>query len=100
VSGFFTPPEDDKWERRAACRAEGVDPEWFFPAQENGPSLSKARSICERCPVKEECFLKAMASEGGKPIKSRFGVYAGLTGGQRHGLYVRARDRAKRTAAA
>lgn len=42
----ITPPADGAWMRRAACR-NGDDPEIFFPAQDNGPSLSKARAVCK-----------------------------------------------------
>lgn len=95
MNAYFTAPEDDTWLKQAACRADGIDPELFFPAQENGPSLKKARAVCKRCPVKPSCLQDAMATEGGKPATSRHGVYAGLTGNQRYGLYTRARERAR-----
>lgn len=99
MTKFFQPPADDKWVRDAACRNDDVEPEWFFPAQENGPSLSLARSVCQYCPVKQQCFEEAMAAEGGRPAKSRYGVFAGLTGGQRYALYERTRSRSKPRAA-
>ncbi len=95
MNPYFTRPEDDTWLKQSACRADGVDPEIFFPAQQNGPSLSRARAVCARCPVKRSCFLDTMAAEGGKPATSRHGVFAGLTGRQRHGLYAQARERAR-----
>jgi len=100
MSAYFTAPADDRWLRNAACRRPGVDPDWFFPLQENGPSLSLARSICDRCPVQLLCLRDAMASEGGKPLGSRHGVYAGLTPGQRVALYRQVRERANGEAAA
>lgn len=94
MSTYFTPPADDEWMRQAACRKE--DPELFFPTPGDGPSLSRARSVCERCFVQDECLQYALALEGGQTEKTRGGVYAGTTGGQRHQLYQRARTRAKR----
>lgn len=90
---FRRPDGDDEWMRLAACRAEGVDPEWFFPAQDNGPSLSKARGVCAACWVKRDCLAYALAIEGGQPAKTREGVYAGMTGGQRYDLHRRRRVR-------
>lgn len=95
MSVLFTAPTDDSWMRQAACRDKDIDPEIFFPTHENGPSLSLARGICQRCHVRQECLLYAMAVEGNKTGKNRPGVYAGMTGGQRAGLYERTRDRAK-----
>jgi WhiB family redox-sensing transcriptional regulator len=97
MSSYFDPPADDAWLRQAACRADNVDPEWFHPAQDKGPSLSKARTVCGRCPVQRECLKFALAMEGGQTEKTRGGVYAGTTGQQRHQLYQRAKSQAKRT---
>jgi hypothetical protein len=97
VSSYFAPPADDAWLRQAACRADDVDPEWFHPAQDKGPSLSKARTVCAGCFVQEDCLKFALAMEGGQTEKTRGGVYAGTTGQQRHQLYQRAKSQAKRT---
>jgi WhiB family redox-sensing transcriptional regulator len=96
VSIYFDQPEDDQWMRQAACRADGVDPEWFHPAQDKGPSLSKARTVCGRCFVQDACLKYALAMEGGQTEKTRGGVYAGTTGQQRYQLYQRTRMRARR----
>jgi hypothetical protein len=37
----------------AACRAPGVDPEWFFPGR--GGSVERAKRICQNCPDLERC---------------------------------------------
>jgi WhiB family redox-sensing transcriptional regulator len=94
MSIYFTPPTDDAWTRRAACLEE--DPELFFPTLGDGPTLSKARSVCRQCFVQKECLQYALAMEGGQTEKTRNGVYAGTTGGERYRLYQRARTRAKR----
>lgn len=88
-----------EWQRQAACRADDVDPDWFFPAQENGPSLAKAREVCARCWVQQDCLAYALKVEGGKPAKTRDGVHAGTTGNERYRLYQRALGRAKKQAA-
>lgn len=92
-------PSDLTWQGQAACRADDVEADWFFPAQDNGPSLAKARSVRAGCWVKRGCLAYALAVEGGQPAKTREGVYAGTTGNQRYDLYRKARDRAKKATA-
>jgi WhiB family redox-sensing transcriptional regulator len=95
MSVYFSPPADNEWRDRAACR-DVDDPEIFFPSQDKGPSLSEARTVCARCFVQEACLKYALAMEGGQTEKTRGGVYAGTTGGERYRLYQQARQRAKR----
>lgn len=95
MTAKFTCPADGSWLGQAACRGEGIDPEWFFPTQDNGPSLSKARSVCAACFVKRDCLAYALEIEGGQPAKTREGVYAGTTGGERYRLYQRGRGRVR-----
>jgi hypothetical protein len=95
MSHFLTPPANDKWMKQAACRAAGVDPETFFP-EGNVAGVAEAREICKGCPVARECLLDCMASEGGKSVTSRHGIYAGMSPKQRVRLYERLRDRARR----
>jgi hypothetical protein len=92
---FLPQPTDPTWQKRAACRAEGVDPETFFP-EGNVAGVAQAREICKGCPVAQSCLQDCMASEGGKPIGSRHGVYAGMSPKQRVRLYEKLRDRARR----
>lgn len=97
MTAKFTCPDDDaEWMRLAACRADDIDPEIFFPTQDNGPSLKKARGVCASCFVKRDCLRFALAIEGGQPAKTREGVYAGTTGGQRYDLYRRGLTRARK----
>lgn len=42
-----------KWIERAACR--GLDTAIFFPDLTKGQGVKKARTICQVCPVIEEC---------------------------------------------
>ena len=99
MTAKFTRPADREWMQLAACDREDVDPEWFFPTQDNGPSLSKARRVCASCFVQRDCLAYAMAVEGGQPEKTREGVYAGTTGGERYRLYQRSRGRTRQAAA-
>jgi WhiB family redox-sensing transcriptional regulator len=42
----------------AACRAEGVDPAWWFP--ERGQPLEPAKAVCRRCAEREACLAWAL----------------------------------------
>ena len=46
-----------KWMKRALCRE--VDPELFFPTAEMNRTKD-AKSVCQRCKVKNECLSWAM----------------------------------------
>ncbi len=69
------------WRDRAACR--DVDPELFYPAAEDGPSLraqvTAAKAVCAGCPVRVECLAEALA-------RIPYGVAGGLTEHERRQL--------------
>ena len=79
------------WRHVAACRDE--DPELFFPIGNTGPALlqiEEAKSVCRRCPVREECLQFAL--ETGQDA----GVWGGLSEDERRALKRRnARARAR-----
>jgi WhiB family transcriptional regulator, redox-sensing transcriptional regulator len=79
------------WRHIAACRDE--DPELFFPIGNTGPALlqiEEAKSVCRRCPVREECLQFAL--ETGQDA----GVWGGLSEDGRRALKRRnARARAR-----
>jgi WhiB family transcriptional regulator, redox-sensing transcriptional regulator len=79
------------WRHIAACRDE--DPELFFPIGNTGPALlqiEEAKSVCRRCPVREECLQFAL--ETGQDA----GVWGGLSEDERRALKRRnARARAR-----
>ncbi|MET9012278.1 WhiB family transcriptional regulator [Streptomyces olivaceoviridis] len=81
-------PADRTWLKLAACRADDVDPETFFPDQ-NVAGLAKARAICKGCPVARQCLADCLEAEGGRAAANRHGVYAGMTPKQRERLYRR-----------
>lgn len=67
---------------------------WFPP---DGPtrkrtpevqrSIERAKAICAQCPVKVECLEYAMECEGSLTVKSRTGIYGGLTANERAHVY-------------
>jgi WhiB family redox-sensing transcriptional regulator len=71
-----------KWPGTAAC-AE-VDPELFFPLDEDGDSAQPAKTICAGCEVQELCLAYAVSTG------MAAGVWGGMSTSQRHDL-VRAR---------
>jgi len=83
------------WLKQAACRTEGVDPEWFYP-DNNAAGIERARAICKPCPVRRLCLMDCLRHEGGRSSLSRWGVYAGLTPRQRVRAYQKLRDQGRR----
>ena len=79
----------DDWRDQAACRNE--DPELFFPIGTSGPALlqtEKAKVVCGRCPVREQCLEWALAH--GEIL----GVWGGTGETERHAMQRRRRRRA------
>jgi WhiB family redox-sensing transcriptional regulator len=73
-----------RWQRRAACRRPGVDPDAFYP--DKGGSTRAAKRICNgdqdrrACPVRAQCLELALAND------ERFGVWGGLSERERRRL--------------
>ncbi len=72
------------WQSRARCI--GHPERWFFP--DGGGSAAtaayrKGRQVCARCPVRERCLTEAMRLEGWLDAQWRFGLWGGLTPGER-----------------
>lgn len=77
---------DNAWAERAACKGST---DVFYPvADDDGVELAvdtaEARSICDTCPVRIDCYLEADYFEHGKPVLVRYGIWAGMTGAQRY----------------
>ena len=75
-------PNSDKWEwqLKGACR--GMDSAHFFhPEGERGPARvdreARAKAVCQRCPVIEECRRHALA------VQEPYGVWGGLSEAER-----------------
>ena len=45
-----TGAERTNWRDHAAC--SNLDPDLFFPVSTSGASLTEARHVCQRCPVR------------------------------------------------
>lgn len=67
-----------KWMDHAACN--GYDPELWFPSWPKPNEYGQARRICARCPVRKECLELALKTD------NRYGMFGGLTPGQRKKL--------------
>ena len=87
------------WLTKAACRANGVDPDLFFPAPGDLRGINAAKGVCARCPVRRACLADALAEEGGRAKSNRFGVRGGKAPGQRYALYAATRKQRQREAA-
>lgn len=74
----------DDWEGDALCAQ--TDPDAFFPDQ--GGSSRKAKDLCLRCEVREECLEAALARD------ERWGIWGGLSLYERRALR---RERAAET---
>ncbi len=69
-----------EWQVRGACR--GMDSAFFFhPEGERGPARAnreaRAKQICRRCPVLEQCRRHALA------VHEPYGVWGGLSESER-----------------
>lgn len=81
----LVPPTPQPWMDAALCAQ--VDPELFFEqatthyeSKPNGTRETKAKSICDRCPVQGECLEYAIAHD------ERYGIWGGMTYSERRRL--------------
>lgn len=70
-------PDPPAWQQRAACRTTR-DPEKWFPDR-NEP-VEPAKTVCRRCPVRNECRRYALAN------KLVHGIWGGLDEYERRDL--------------
>lgn len=75
-----TTADRSPWLNKAAC-AE-VEPEVFFHSVGANP-FGLAFAICRDCPVRGECLDAAMSAEAGVDVRRRFGMFGGMTPGDR-----------------
>ncbi|MBA2426413.1 MAG: WhiB family transcriptional regulator [Actinobacteria bacterium] len=76
MTDFFWPelPPSPRWHVLAACDGTDEDGTIFFP--EHGHSAARAKAICARCPVVEQCLEWAIQHEDS-------GVWGGTTAPER-----------------
>lgn len=86
------------WRDQAEC-AKRYPPEWWFPVGESPTAQAdtdRAKAICARCPVIQECGSEALATG------VTHGIWAGLTENElknrRRDLTIRKAETAKETA--
>lgn len=70
------PSPQHQWRDAGLCRQ--ADPDAWFP--EKGESARPAQAICARCPVIRPCLEHALTE------RESYGVWGGLTRGQRQSL--------------
>ena len=71
------------WKSQARCL--GVDPEVFYPDEEDEAGAEIAKQICAACPVREVCLEHAIA------VREKWGVWGGLTARERRRIIRRRR---------
>lgn len=80
------------WQDRAACLR--ADPELFFPVGERARSdldkIQAAKAFCVSCLVKEQCLEYALEKH------EDFGIWGGMTEGERKALKRRAQQNRRR----
>jgi WhiB family redox-sensing transcriptional regulator len=77
------------WQMQGLCR--GVDSSFFFhPDGERGPARSqresRAKAMCARCPVLEQCRAHALA------VQEPYGIWGGMSESERESA-VRTKNR-------
>lgn len=69
------------WALQAACRADDVDPDWWFPSAPVNPERSRefwgsdagrALRVCSRCVVQDDCLQYALRTS------ERDGIWGGM----------------------
>lgn len=73
------------WVAKAACGGRTDLERLFFP--EKGVPTSIAKALCAQCPVKRECLDFALETD------QRFGIWGGLSAGERSARLGRRRRR-------
>lgn len=77
----MTQPQHIKsWRDDAACF--GVDPEVFFPENDDYEGVHAAKMVCARCPVRADCLDYALTRG------ERGGIWGGLTEKERRRVRV------------
>lgn len=80
-----------EWHHRAACRSSRrgrIDPELFFPLGTEPDREAKAKQVCARCPVTQDCLEEALDNN------LYDGVWGGLNPDERRKLKRRVRTKA------
>lgn len=79
--------EPPAWMADAACA--GADTDLFYPEAGDYRAAERAKAVCARCPVIDDCLRHALTS----PVEQH-GVWGGLTPNERSQLRRRRKDAA------
>ncbi len=72
------------WQSKAACA--GLDPQIFYPPDEDDTLAEPAKAVCAVCPVREACLEHALG------YREKDGVWGGATERERRRI-IRQRRR-------
>ena len=81
----FTP---DRWDWRDQAACAGMDVEWFFPRESEDVKVERAKAVCGRCPVKDDCLTDALM-----PGRITEGIWGGYTDTERAAMKRKGRRR-------
>jgi WhiB family redox-sensing transcriptional regulator len=82
------PTAPPRWSGTASCAS--VDPELFFPLDEDGDAARAAKAVCVGCEVRQQCLDYALGAG------MAAGVWGGLSTSERDALVRRAVPRSRR----
>lgn len=69
--------EDTRWQLKGLCASGKYDPNLWAPAENHEIEAEKAKEVCYDCPVMLKCAEWALER------KERFGVWGGMSEGER-----------------
>jgi WhiB family redox-sensing transcriptional regulator len=87
---------------RAACRDESIDPEIFYPKNDNDQKgetkeyrrqAAGAKEICHECPERDPCLAYALR------VRERYGIWGGKSPEERRRILRGSTTRGEGTAA-
>ena len=77
---------ESTWHREALCAQMGGDALFGWEGEKSRSIVlvyQQARKICARCPVQNECLEEALELQGNRAQQHRYGMWGGLTPGER-----------------
>ncbi|MDH2424715.1 WhiB family transcriptional regulator [Sphaerisporangium sp. TRM90804] len=80
LADLFAVADHLGWMRWSSCGE--TDPDLFHPEDSNAAQAEQAKSVCRRCPVRDECLDYALGN------REEFGVWGGLSPVERRRLQL------------
>ncbi|MCB0974932.1 MAG: WhiB family transcriptional regulator [Actinobacteria bacterium] len=91
----MAPLFNESWHLRAACRGPETHlffaPSRFERRDERARRERRAKEVCARCSVRDECLMQAMSTS------EPFGIWGGQTESERRRVHLAAAEAAKLT---